>query len=70
MSTIHELFRQICGDTIADNAKVKGLKIVIEVNDPAWAQQLKFLEHRVCQSIENATDAPIKGLEIIVRRER
>jgi hypothetical protein len=70
MSTVNELFRQICGDTIADNVKVKGLKIVVEVNDPAWASQLKFLENRLCQTIENATDAPIKGLEIIVRREK
>ena len=69
MTTIHELFRQICGDTIADHIKVKGLKIVLEADGPEWASQMKFLEHRICQTIENATDAPIKGLEIFVRRE-
>ena len=70
MATLNELFRQICGDPIADHVKVKGLKIVLEADGPEWATQLKFLEQRLCQTIENATDAPIKGLEIIVRRER
>ena len=70
MTTIHERFREICGDAIADHVKVKGFIIFVETDGPEWANQMKFLEKRICQTIEDATDAPIKGLKIIVRRTK
>ena len=59
------------GDAVAAHVqpvKLDGDRLVVEVDDPAWATQLKFLEATLRQRLEEVTGAVIKQFEIRVRR--
>jgi hypothetical protein len=68
--TINEVIHDTLGDVIMNHCTVKGFIFVVEVNDPAWATQLKFLEKQICKTLSQTLDVEIKGLEIRVRRLR
>ena len=66
-------WRQIVGDTIADHAVPKRLEkriLVVEVDDPAWATQLKFLESQLIATLRDSVGDEVESLEIRVRRSR
>lgn len=42
--------------------------LIVEVDDPAWATQLKFLESDVLKRLNVGDQAPVERLEIRVRR--
>ena len=66
-------WRQIVGDTIADHAVPKRLEkrvLVVEVDDPAWATQLKFLESQLIATLRDNVGDEVESLEIRVRRSR
>jgi predicted nucleic acid-binding Zn ribbon protein len=44
--------------------------LIVEVDDPAWATQLKFLESDLLKRLNSANQAPVERLEIRVRRRR
>jgi predicted nucleic acid-binding Zn ribbon protein len=59
------------GDAVAAHVqpvKLDGDRLVVEVDDPAWATQLKFLEATLRQRLEEVTGAVIRQFEIRVRR--
>jgi hypothetical protein len=68
--TINEVIHDTLGDVIMNHCIVKGFIFVVEVKDPAWAAQLKFLEKQICKTLSQTLDVEIKGLEIRVRRVR
>ena len=64
---------QIVGDTIADHVAPKRLEkrvLVVEVDDPAWATQLKFLESQLIATLRDSVGDEVESLEIRVRRSR
>ncbi|MSZ60804.1 MAG: DUF721 domain-containing protein [Actinobacteria bacterium] len=66
-------WRQIVGDQIADHAVPKRLEkriLVVEVDDPAWATQLKFLESQLIATLRDNVGDEVESLEIRVRRSR
>jgi predicted nucleic acid-binding Zn ribbon protein len=48
--------------------KLDGDRLVVEVDDPAWATQLKFLEADLRERLREATGAEIRQFEIRVKR--
>ena len=66
-------WRQFVGDTIADHVAPKRLEkrvLVVEVDDPAWATQLKFLESQLIATLRDNVGDEVESLEIRVRRSR
>ena len=66
-------WRQIVGATIADHVAPKRLEkrvLVVEVDDPAWATQLKFLESQLIATLRDSVGDEVESLEIRVRRSR
>jgi predicted nucleic acid-binding Zn ribbon protein len=48
--------------------KLDGRRLVVEVDDPAWATELRFLEHTVRARLREVAGAEIDALEVRVRR--
>lgn len=48
--------------------KLDGRRLVVEVDDPAWATQLRFLESTVLARLREEAGAEIDQLEIRVKR--
>jgi predicted nucleic acid-binding Zn ribbon protein len=59
------------GDAVAQHVqpvKLQGTTLIVEVDDPAWATQLRFLEGTVRQRLREVAGAVVDQLEIRVRR--
>ena len=66
-------WRDIVGDAIADHVTPKRLEkrvLVVEVDDPAWATQLKFLEAQLLSTLREHIGDEVDSLNIKVRRSR
>ena len=50
--------------------KLTGGVLVVEVDDPAWATQLKFLEQSLRQRLAEVAGASIDTIEVRVARRR
>jgi len=48
--------------------KLDGTKLVVEVDDPAWATQLRFLEKTLKQRLLDVAGAVIDTVEVRVKR--
>lgn len=64
---------EIVGPQLAEHARPHSLRertLVIAVNDPAWATQLRFLEVDLLRQIATATGSDeVIAIEVRVRRE-
>ena len=63
----------VVGDAVARHVqpiKLDGTRLVVEVDDPAWATQLKFLESTLRQRLAEVAGAEISEFDIRVRRHR
>ena len=59
------------GDAVARHVqplRLDGARLVVEVDDPAWATQLKFLESNLRERLLAVTGARIDEFEIRVAR--
>ncbi len=66
-------WRDIVGDTIADHVTPKRLEkrvLTVEVDDPAWATQLKFLEAQLLSTLRTKAGDEVDSLDVKVRRSR
>ncbi|MEK7424707.1 MAG: DUF721 domain-containing protein [Actinomycetota bacterium] len=50
--------------------KLDGTRLTVEVDDPAWATQLKFLEATLRTRLLEQTGAEITDFEVRVKRSR
>jgi predicted nucleic acid-binding Zn ribbon protein len=50
--------------------KLDGERLVVEVDDPAWATQLRFLERTLIDRLAEVTGAVVASFEIRVGRPR
>ena len=58
------------GEAIAAHVKpikLDGTKLVVEVDDPAWATQLRFLEATLKQRLHEVAGATIETVEVRVK---
>jgi predicted nucleic acid-binding Zn ribbon protein len=70
MGGVFGRWAEAVGDAVAAHVKpvkLDGTKLVVEVDDPAWATQLRFLETTVKQRLFEATGATIETIEARVR---
>lgn len=71
--TVFGRWAELVGEGVA--AHVRPLKLdrgtlIVEVDDPAWATQMKFLESDVLHRLRETGDMSVQTLEIRVRRRR
>lgn len=71
--TVFGRWSDLVGDGVA--AHVRPLKLdqetlIVEVDDPAWATQMKFLEEDLLRRLRDTGDMSVQRLDIRVRRRR
>ena len=58
------------GDAVAAHVKpvkLDGTKLIVEVDDPAWATQLRFLETTLKERLLEVAGATIESVEVRVK---
>lgn len=58
------------GDAVAAHVKpvkLDGTKLIVEVDDPAWATQLRFLETTLKQRLLEVAGATVESVEVRVK---
>ena len=71
MGDVFGRWAEAVGDAVAAHitpVKLDGTKLVVEVDDPAWATQLRFLEATLKQRLLEVAGATIETIEARVRR--
>ncbi|MEP7113208.1 MAG: DUF721 domain-containing protein [Ilumatobacteraceae bacterium] len=71
MGGVFGRWTEAVGDAIAAHVKpvkLDGTKLIVEVDDPAWATQLRFLETILKQRLLEVAGATIETIEARVRR--
>lgn len=71
MGGVFGRWNEIVGDAVANHVqpiKLDGDRLVVEVDDPAWATQLRFLEATLRERLLTVTGATISHFEIRVKR--
>lgn len=47
---------------------IKDSRLVVSVDDPAWATQMKFLESDIAEKVSRMTQMTILGIDVRVKR--
>lgn len=71
MGSVFGRWAEAVGDAVAGHVtpvKLDGTKLIVEVDDPAWATQLRFLETTLKQRLLEVAGATIDTIEARVRR--
>lgn len=71
--TVFSRWKDLVGEGVA--AHVRPLKLdegtlIVEVDDPAWATQMKFLEADLVGRLRDTGDMSVHRLDVRVRRRR
>ena len=64
-------WNEIVGDVVAAHVqpvKLDGTRLVVEVDEPAWATQLKFLEADLRARLQTTIGATVEHFDIRVKR--
>lgn len=62
---------QLVGDTVAQHAspiKLELGRLLVEVDEPAWATQMHFLESEIIRKLSASTGNTINGIDVRVKR--
>ena len=73
VSGVFGLWKELVGDQVAQHAspvKLDRGRLLIEVDDPAWATHMKFLERDICTSLSHVTGTTISGIDVRVKSGR
>ena len=71
MGGVFGRWAEAVGDAVAVHVtpvKLDGSKLVVEVDDPAWATQLRFLEATLKARLLEVAGATIETVEVRVKR--
>ena len=71
MGGVFGRWSEAVGDAVAAHVKpvkLDGTKLIVEVDDPAWATQLRFLETTLKQRLLEVAGAVVETIEARVRR--
>lgn len=66
-------WNEIVGSAIAEHVTPKKLEkrvLFVEVDDPAWATQMKFLEAQLLTTLRSHVGDEVDSLEVRLRRSR
>jgi predicted nucleic acid-binding Zn ribbon protein len=72
-TSVFTRWRDVVGDVVADNAtpvRLEKKRLIVEVTDPAWATQLRFLESALLATLRQALGDEVEAFEVRVRRPR
>lgn len=61
----------IVGEQIAAHVsplRIEDGRLLVEVDDPAWATQVRFLENDIVRKVQEASGARITGVDVRVKR--
>jgi predicted nucleic acid-binding Zn ribbon protein len=61
----------IVGEQIAAHVsplRIEDGRLLVEVDDPAWATQVRFLERDIVRKVQDASGARIIGVDVRVKR--
>jgi predicted nucleic acid-binding Zn ribbon protein len=64
-------WNDLVGDAVAAHVqpvKLDKSTLVVEVDDPHWATEMRFLEASLCANISQHTSTPVTSLEVRVKR--
>ena len=64
-------WNQLVGEAVAEHVqpiKLEHATLVVEVDDPHWATEMKFLSASLCEKISQLTTTPVTSLEVRVKR--
>ena len=70
MGGVFGRWAEAVGDAVAAHVKpvkLDGSKLIVEVDDPAWATQLRFLETALKQRLLEVAGATIESVEVRVK---
>ena len=62
---------ELVGESVAAHVQPVRLDratLVVEVDDPSWATELRFLEASLCAKLSSFTTTPVTRLEVRVKR--
>ena len=71
MGGVFGRWAEAVGDAVAEHVtpiKLDGTKLIVEVDDPAWATQLRFLEATLKQRLAEVAGATIDSVDVRVKR--
>lgn len=64
-------WHDLVGDTVAQHAspiKIESGRLLVEVDEPAWATQMRFLESEIIIRLSASTGNTINGIDVRVKR--
>jgi predicted nucleic acid-binding Zn ribbon protein len=70
MGGVFGRWAEAVGDAVAAHVKpikLAGTKLIVEVDDPAWATQLRFLETALKQRLLEVAGASVETVEVRVK---
>jgi hypothetical protein len=73
MGGVFGKWSEAVGEAVAAHVqpvKLDGTTLIVEVDDPAWATQLRFLEATVCARLAEVAGATVQRVEVRVARRR
>jgi len=65
-------WRELVGDTVAQHVspiKLESGRLLVEVDEPAWATQMHFLESEIIGKLSASTGNTINGIDVRVKRD-
>lgn len=65
-------WHELVGDTVAQHAspiKLESGRLLVEVDEPAWATQMHFLESEIIRKLSASTGNTINGIDVRVKRD-
>jgi len=71
MGGVFGRWEEAVGEAVARHVqplKLDGGRLVVEVDDPAWATQLRFLETTLKQRLMTVTGAAVESFEVRVKK--
>jgi predicted nucleic acid-binding Zn ribbon protein len=71
VSGVFGAWRDLVGQSVAEHVrpvKLDRATLIVEVDDPHWATEMRFLETSLCTKISQITTTPVTSLEVRVKR--
>lgn len=71
VSGVFDDWQQLVGESVAKHVtpiKLEGGRLLVEVDEPAWATQMRFLESEVISKLSQHTGNTINGIDVRVKR--
>ena len=71
--TVFSRWTELVGEAVAQHVRPLKLDrgvLVVQVDDPAWATQMKFLERDLLDRLTAAGSGPVERVEIRVKKSR